>query len=481
MSEFPKYIWFAPDDTSRNPYAAFRRTFTIQPPGDIKAEFHIFADTQYDLFVNGRFVGYGPARFDPRRPQYDSYDLSGFLTEGKNVIAVLANFVGHKTFKSIPGTAAMIAWGEAKCGGRKTDLSTGSGWKCLRHAAYNRYAPKLSFALGAQAFYDQAAFDSGWTGADYDDSAWPEAVEVSAGGQSRLGRLTAREIPFMSLEPVAAAADTRVFPLADNEERYSFSLELPFTYATANDPQDAYCRTVAWSTYVYSPREQAVSSSILYDKIWVNGVAAETFEDPSRQLRRNFIMRLNQGWNYVFGTADMGEDVYNLYLTLPKGCGLTLSAGKNPESGLLFRHTRVMPKEYAAEISSIPAPWPEDADISPVGGWTYTASADAASSPNRESGLDTYGPPAETVSPDKLNGFVIEKSIYPDGAALVIDVGHMRLLFPCLRLRGVKGAAIDLVYGDRYAADGMHLRERSWIPLADRLVCSEDVIAWMPI
>ncbi|MCL2665481.1 MAG: alpha-L-rhamnosidase N-terminal domain-containing protein, partial [Defluviitaleaceae bacterium] len=96
-----KYIWYEPDDTSRNPYAAFRRTF--ETDGRVKnAELNIFADTCYQLFVNGKFIGFGPVRFDPKFPQYDTYDIAKYLVPGKNVIAVTVNYFGVKTYKAMP-------------------------------------------------------------------------------------------------------------------------------------------------------------------------------------------------------------------------------------------------------------------------------------------------------------------------------------------------------------------------------------------
>lgn len=67
--------------------AVFRREFDIS--SDItKADFHLFADSRYALYVNGQFVLTGPSRFDPISPEYDTIDLKGYLKQGKNVIAV---------------------------------------------------------------------------------------------------------------------------------------------------------------------------------------------------------------------------------------------------------------------------------------------------------------------------------------------------------------------------------------------------------
>ena len=457
-----KYIWYNGNDTSRNPYAAFRKTFDISDISDIKnADFNIFADTNYKLCVNGNFVGFGPVRFDPRFPQFDSYDLTPHLKNGKNTIAVLANFHGHKTFKNVPEIAAMIAWG--KIG--DIDLSTGSqNWKCEEYKAYSRYTPKLSFALNAQIFYDQDKFDDDWIYPDYDDSDWHNAVELE--NQNHFGGLIPREIPFMSMENIPVKTKTRIFPLNNNEDLYSFYIGLPYTLDTTK-PQTQYKDTVEWSTYIYSPCRQDITPAVLYETVFVNDEICEPkFEDESKPLRYNFVMRLNEGWNYISGKAKIYQDIYDCYLAVPKNRGLILSADKDKTGENLFKYTKINLKDEETE-------------------WAYSKKQDKAESPCREASWDTYGSSVESVAPDKLNGFMFRKSLYPDGFTLIFDMEYMRLVFPKFIFKGVKGAKIDLLYSDRYMSDGKHVRQQSWIPLGDRLVCGgsddNDIIDWSPV
>jgi len=452
-----KYIWYNAGDVSRNPYAAFRKTFRITAE-TATADFNIFADTCYKLYVNGAFVGFGPARFDSRFPQYDTYDLTPYLKTGKNAIAVIANFHGHKTFKNVPEIAAMIAWGNVG----DTDLSTNSGgWKCEKYEACSRYTPKLSFALNAQIFYDQDKFDTDWINADYDDSHWHNAVELD--DQNRFGELLPREIPFMSIESISVNTKTRIFPLNNDEDLYSFYIELPFTLDTVA-PQTKYKNTVDWNTYIYSPRKQDIIAAVLYDTVFVNDVICEPkTEDDSKPLRWNFVMHLNEGWNYVSGNVKIYQDIYECYLSFPKNKGLILSADKDADSGNLFKYTKITLKD--AEIE-----------------WTYATIHDKAESPCREASWDTYNASIESIAPDKLNDFTFKKNLYPDGFTMIFDMEYMRLVFPKFTFEGVKGATIDLLYSDRFASDGKHVRQQSWVPLGERLVCGEsDTIDWSPL
>jgi alpha-L-rhamnosidase len=72
----------------------FRQTVDLQVV-PAKAPTRITADSRYVLWVNGHEVGRGPARSQPYRQRYDSYDLAPYLSVGANVIAVLVTYYGR--------------------------------------------------------------------------------------------------------------------------------------------------------------------------------------------------------------------------------------------------------------------------------------------------------------------------------------------------------------------------------------------------
>jgi len=73
---------------SPNSYVRILRSFVISNPPPT-AVLYITADSNYTLWINGRFVGfdqYGDFSFDK---VYDTYDVRSFLRQGENVIAIL--------------------------------------------------------------------------------------------------------------------------------------------------------------------------------------------------------------------------------------------------------------------------------------------------------------------------------------------------------------------------------------------------------
>ena len=57
---------------------AFRKKISFAAP-PVHATLHLFADARYLLWVNGKYVERGPARFQPNGPEYDSVNLDSKL------------------------------------------------------------------------------------------------------------------------------------------------------------------------------------------------------------------------------------------------------------------------------------------------------------------------------------------------------------------------------------------------------------------
>ncbi|HOK46503.1 MAG TPA: beta galactosidase jelly roll domain-containing protein, partial [Bryobacteraceae bacterium] len=66
----------------------FRRTFDL-PSRPASFKIHVTADNRYQLFVNGEYVGFGPARGDIFHWRFETYDIAHLLKPGKNVLAAV--------------------------------------------------------------------------------------------------------------------------------------------------------------------------------------------------------------------------------------------------------------------------------------------------------------------------------------------------------------------------------------------------------
>ena len=472
-----RFIWYDTHGEGRNTFALFRKTFHVA--GQVEsAAIGLFADTTYQLFVNGEFVEFGPVRCDPRFPLHDTHDIAPLLRTGPNVIAVEVNFWGLKTFKAMPVRGGLVAWGEVKHSGGLVDLTTrAASWRTLRPQSRARYAPKLSFALQAADLFEQNGAEEGWKQPEFDDASWMPSVEIEK--QDSWGELLPRTIPFMSGQRVVLNSPALVLPVERNEEWPSFSVPVPHHFA---DDESQFSSFVAFSTWLYSPREQTVPVGVFHGRHWLNGAPVPKGVDSiDRPMRITEQWALHRGWNYLFGSVDAYYDVLDEYFALPRDGGLVFSTDKEPHSPYTFRHSPILKaEEYNRHLKAMPQPYAADERLEGVGGWIYVKRGDAAQSPCRETSWDRYGDSPESLAPASLDGHTFRLADYPDGFALQLDLEWMHLALPRIRLRGVRGATLDVIYTERLSPDREHVQQFSWYPVGDRALCTLDAIDWMP-
>ena len=77
-----KWIWNANTNFDAHQYAVFRKEFTIKGRS---AALHITADSRYQLYLNGEYLGFGPLRAYPDHYKKDVYELGGLL-DRKSVV-----------------------------------------------------------------------------------------------------------------------------------------------------------------------------------------------------------------------------------------------------------------------------------------------------------------------------------------------------------------------------------------------------------
>ncbi|QHT61517.1 hypothetical protein GXP70_17120 [Paenibacillus lycopersici] len=461
-----KAIWYNDDGQERNAFARFRLTLELADKPE-EALLHLFADTTYQLFVNGEFVRNGGVRFDPAHPVYDTHDLSEWLVPGRNVIAVQVNYVGHKTFITMKSQAGFKAWGGIRiAGGEESDVTTGyAAWKAEPAKAY-RYAAKSSLFLKAGDCYDQRLDEPGWTEADYDDAGWAPGVELS--NQAAWGRPEPRAIPFMSGEPVAAERVLHVLPLEQDEDVYSFSVPMP--HVNEIHEPNLTSAFMAVTTWIYAPEEKWATVGLFYQKTWLNGepIAAGLYS-PNKSMRLNHRVLLRKGWNHYFAETGALQDMHHHYVALPKGGGFVVSADRDPATGIAFRRSPVVSEAlFERELRGIDLPYRADEALTGVGGWVAVGYDEQGQSPTMASGWDTYGEPIDKLEPADLENAAFPLERYPAGFSLLIDLGMTRLVSPRIVLEGAGGAVVDLTYGEHLNGDGKHLRHYHWYGLGDR-------------
>jgi Bacterial alpha-L-rhamnosidase 6 hairpin glycosidase domain/Alpha-L-rhamnosidase N-terminal domain/Bacterial alpha-L-rhamnosidase concanavalin-like domain len=180
----------------------FRKTFDLEVV-PVEAPARLTADSRYVLWVNGREVGRGPARSQPSRVRYDSYDLAPYLSAGPNVFAVLVTYYGRpmsfwQPAPAASNTDAALVF-EARVGDRT--LVSDDSWRVLRPAAWSLMAGTHAGEGVPVEIVDAREVPRGWREADFDDAEWRQAPLLPAIHPASLGETRPPTYPFGRLLP----------------------------------------------------------------------------------------------------------------------------------------------------------------------------------------------------------------------------------------------------------------------------------------
>ena len=186
---------------TQNVHTLFRRSFTVS--GKVKSAFlFITGDDLYKAYLDGNYIGEGPAQSFPYAYNYNCYEVSDLLSEGENTLAV------HVYYQGLFNIYLISA--DNRCGllcelvieyadGKKVRIGTDGEWK---YRECNAYTARHTFGYQTQFSedIDLAAFPAAWRENGFDDTGWESAVCTDA---KREGYLFVPQItPAVSLHRV---------------------------------------------------------------------------------------------------------------------------------------------------------------------------------------------------------------------------------------------------------------------------------------
>ncbi len=230
-----KWIWTKETLPTRNQYVYFRKEFTISDKLK-QAILYITAERFYQLWVNGQWVGEGPALGHPKRKTYDIYDIEKLLVPGPNVIGVIVHFDGDveadfgvRTRWYVETTRGGL-WCQisGQTEGGDFQVLSDQTWSCCHAKAWDagiwdtqdsltsaQFGKSFNTFFGEakvgylndlffQEFYHVDRDPDNWNRIDFNDSAWFSAVVLGcAEGKTEEGQqlvwqnLAPRNIPFL--------------------------------------------------------------------------------------------------------------------------------------------------------------------------------------------------------------------------------------------------------------------------------------------
>jgi hypothetical protein len=202
-------IWAHSNAPAPHEVALFRHTFTLDMALPA-AELHIFADTRYEVWIDGVWTGRGPARFSRTLREYDVYTL-GSLPAGAHLIAVQAQWAPNIPAESVTPCSWAISRGGA--GGMQIVARTGPDWKQRSPAWRQGAAAVLLGAHWPDRLLDFSALPATWNQPGFADGSWtglPSAIPPTSYRPYLVPRLDQELIATQDLleiaRPMAVAA-----------------------------------------------------------------------------------------------------------------------------------------------------------------------------------------------------------------------------------------------------------------------------------
>jgi hypothetical protein len=204
------WIW-ADGLPQRNACAGFLRTCTWsegQPAG-----IHIFAESMWRLYVNGRFAAAGPAPFRKPVVQVDTIDLGQWLLPGQNEIFVMVRWFGETTKWILSDRPVLTACLEIA--GRREDDA--EGWTAWNLGSWSTTPPRISWAREAIEDIDlghaAAAVLARYAGEDYavsGDPTLPAPTSILV-GPAQATTIRPRQVPALRWNRVRPLAPPTAF------------------------------------------------------------------------------------------------------------------------------------------------------------------------------------------------------------------------------------------------------------------------------
>lgn len=161
----------------KNIHTLFRKNFVLEKSKVKSAKLFITGDDLYKLYVNGEFVGEGPAQSYPFAYNYNCFDVTDLLNNGDNTIGVHIYYQGlfNIYLLSADNLCGMIAQLEITFEDSSTQtIVSDRSWKYTECDAYSsRYIQGYQTVFSEDI--DLNKYPSSWRNIDFDDTDWKKS------------------------------------------------------------------------------------------------------------------------------------------------------------------------------------------------------------------------------------------------------------------------------------------------------------------
>lgn len=456
----PPCIWIDKPKRQRLTHVYFRRSFSL-PAVPKHAQFHLYTQTLYHLRVNGKMVGYGPARAYNEFPEYDSYDLAPYLRKGSNVIAVQVAHDGISTFHHMEQRGLLAAWGGLKADGKTVSLSTEKGWQCHRSRAHAPNPLPFSFAIGPIQIYDERKAPAGWDLPGTPGGKWKKPVVVN---DALEGSLRPRSIPHLTQDERTPLRLLGAWEHARDEQVYSFSVA-DMQSLRAYRPRARHTFAYAW---IRSPRDQKVTVGNWWGDPALNGRILKRVVSEEYPGREDMVLNLKKGWNLFTTFYRSVNGIWDFHLSVPVEAQLTISAQKSSASAPSMMVAGPMDGDRAEQATKRWARPDADELEQTIGPFKRIALTEGPLTPSRGLAWAQFAAPLTCAE-----GQTHDLAIVPGtDTSLVFDMGSITLGRIFVEFDAPRGTIIDTAWAEELHGDRPYIYKNYMVSAGERHIAA---------
>lgn len=331
--------WIAPQNVNLKDFGVFhfRKNFELtQKPAQFII--NVSGDNRYRLFVNGHFIGTGPARSDLMHWNFETFDIAQYLNQGKNTIAaVVWNFGEYMPAAQMSNKTGFIMQGNKDL---ESIVNTNQTWKVFQNQAYKPIPVdgrklRTYIVVGCGEEVEASKFPTDWEKPSFDDNQWTNARTLGHGyiagtGSGAEWYLEPRSIPQMeeihqNINSIRRYESSKTLTINDNWLKGKGALTIPANSKTTILLDQTF-ETVAYPEMIVSGGKDSKISFIyaeaLIDDKWVKGnrneiegkhiIGIQDIFRPDGQAKKSFRPLWFRTYHYIEITIETKEQALTI-------------------------------------------------------------------------------------------------------------------------------------------------------------------------
>ncbi len=310
-----EWIWKKSVKSALDTYLFFRREFTLDYSGT-EVDLWISACTAYQLYINGRLIGFGPMMTENHTAYADQYNVSYYLQSGSNVISVIV-YAGPNDFEAEKCLHGL--WCQLHVNGLPTIWSDRT-WRVFDNECFSS-GPRQTISGSVRTeLFDFRQYPVGWFDAGYGMTGDWQPAEISH-VQKTVGLA-------LKISPLSPNSCEEIECFTAIQRGYVKSRNA-YTFVAFNEVLAGKPGVYAAQCFMFSEIDTNIPIKIITDdpyKFFCNNHLAKSSTPhlgdddvlPALSLMEQTVIPIRHGWNSLLIIQQVSNNGIGVIMEFPK-------------------------------------------------------------------------------------------------------------------------------------------------------------------